>query len=106
MVEPGTQVTVNFAVFANILPDLTGKTQSQIYAAKFQKLPDVIVEIQTIETNDVEEGLFVEYGNNRQAGDIVNDNTVVTVYIAEELIIPETGLIISKYPYEGQMNLK
>lgn len=99
VVEPGTQVTVNFAVFANILPDLTGKTQSQIYAA-FQKLPDVIVEIQTIETNDVEEGLFVEYGNNRQAGDIVNDNTVVTVYIAEELIIPETGLIISKY-YEG-----
>jgi hypothetical protein len=29
-VEVGTTVTVNFALFANILPDLTGKNQSQI----------------------------------------------------------------------------
>jgi endonuclease YncB( thermonuclease family) len=96
--ETGDQITVNFAIFANILPDLTGKTQAQIYTS-LSRL-NVIAEIQTIETNDVDPGLFVEYGDQLQAGDIVNDDAVVIVYIAEELIIPELGLIISKY-FEG-----
>ncbi len=102
VVEPGSQVTVNFAEFANILPDLTGKTQSQIYSS-FSKFPTLIVEIQTIETNDVEEGLFVEYGDNLEAGQIVNDNTVIVVFVATEL--PEIGLFISKY-FEGSDNSK
>lgn len=103
-VEPGTQVVVQFAKFANVLPDLTGKTQSQIYAS-FQKFPTLIIEIQTIETNDVAEGLFVQYEDGLEAGDIVNNNSEIVVYIAEELIIPETGLIISKY-YEGSDDSK
>lgn len=102
VVEPGAQVTVNFALFANILPDLEGMTQSQIYSS-FTKFPSLIVEIQSIETNDVEAGLFVEYGSNLNAGDIVNNNTVVIVYIATEE--PDTGLFISKY-FEGSDNSK
>jgi endonuclease YncB( thermonuclease family) len=96
--EKGDQITVNFALFANILPDLTGLTQSEIYAS----LSDinVIVEIQTVETNDIEPGIFVEYGSQLQAGDVVDDEEDIIVYIAEALIIPETGLIISKY-FEG-----
>ena len=102
VVEPGAQVTVNFALFANILPNLEGMTQSQIYSS-FTKFPSLIVEIQSIETNDVEAGLFVEYGSNLNAGDIVNNNTVVIVYIATEE--PDTGLFISKY-FEGSDNSK
>jgi len=104
VVEPGTQIVVQFAEFANVLPDLTSKTQSQIYSA-FQKFPTLIIEIQTIETNDVEEGLFVQYEVGLEAGDVVNDNSEIVVYIAEELIIPETGLIISKY-FEGSDDSK
>lgn len=96
--EPGATITVNFALFANVLPDLTGKTQAQIYSS-LSKL-NVIVEIQNIETNDVEPGIFVEYGDQLAVGDILADDAVVLVYIAEELIIPELGLIISKY-FEG-----
>ncbi|MCD4827621.1 MAG: lamin tail domain-containing protein [Acholeplasmataceae bacterium] len=96
--EPGATITVNFALFANVLPDLTGMTQAQIYSS-LSRL-NVIVEIQTIETNDVEPGIFVEYGNLLDVGDVLADDAVVLVYIAEELIIPELGLIISKY-FEG-----
>jgi len=102
VVEPGTQVTVNFAVFANILPDLSGRTQSQIYSS-FSKFPTLIVEIQTIETNDVEPGKFVQYADDLEAGDVVNDNRTILVYIATEL--PESGLIISKY-FEGSNDSK
>lgn len=101
--EAGDQITVNFALFANILPDLTGKTESQIYSS-LSKI-NVIVEIQTLETNDVEPGYFVEYGDQLEVGDILNDDAVVVVYVAEELIIPELGLIISKY-FEGSEESK
>lgn len=101
-VEPGTQVTVQFAEFANILPDLTGKTQTQIYSS-FSIYPTLIIEVQTIETNDVEPGYFVGYADDLEAGDIVNDNAVILVYVATEE--PDTGLIISKY-FEGSNDSK
>jgi endonuclease YncB( thermonuclease family) len=101
-VELGTQVVVNFAKFANILPDLTGKNQSQIYSS-FQKFPTLIIEIQTLETNDIEPGIFVQYESNYEAGDIVNNNTEIVVYIATEK--PETSLYISKY-FEGSDDSK
>lgn len=100
--EAGDEVVVNFAEFANILPNLTGRTQSQVYSS-FTKFPTLVVEVLTMETNDVAEGLFVTYGDDLEAGDIVSDYTVVTVYVATE--VPNTGLIISKY-FEGSTDSK
>lgn len=93
VVKAGDKIAVNFAYFANVLPDLTGKTQAQIYSSLARI--NVIVEIQLVKVSGAEPGYFVEYDNQLKAGDIVNDDTVVVANVAAEI-----GLIISKY-FEG-----
>ena len=102
-ITPGMSVVVNFAVHINQLPDLTGKTETQIYSALASL--NVIVGVEIYETNDVAEGLFVSYAGGYEVGDIVPDGTTITVYIATELIIVNRGVMISKY-VEGQTTNK
>jgi beta-lactam-binding protein with PASTA domain/endonuclease YncB( thermonuclease family) len=94
MIEPTTGVHVYVAINANRLPDLTGKNQSEILH-EISKI-DVILEIRTIETNDISEGLFVNY-LNREAGQIVNENAVIVVYIATPIVVVNRNLMISTY---------
>jgi endonuclease YncB( thermonuclease family)/beta-lactam-binding protein with PASTA domain len=93
-IEPETGIIVYIAKFVNRLPDLTHKNQTQILS-ELSKI-NVIIEIRTIETNDVAEGLFVEY-LNRESGQIVNLGAVVVVYIATPLIEINRNLMISTY---------
>jgi endonuclease YncB( thermonuclease family)/beta-lactam-binding protein with PASTA domain len=94
LVEPSLGVTVYIAKFVNRLPDLTNKNQTQILS-ELSKL-NIITEIRTLETNDIPEGLFVEY-LNRESGQIVNNGAVVIVYIATPLIEVNRDLMISTY---------
>jgi len=100
VVDPYTSIIVYFAVHANLLPDLTGMNTTQILT-ELAKI-NVIVEIQTRITNAVAEGLFVDYGNNLDIGDILEDGTEIIVYIAEPLVTVNRGLMISKY-LEGSL---
>lgn len=94
-VEPGTTVVVYFAVHRTLLPNLTGRTQSQVLSALIAL--KLIVNVDYYETNDIAEGLFSHYGGNYEAGSAVNEGQEITVYIATPLIIVNRGLIISKY---------
>ena len=94
-VAPFTSIVVYFAQKANQLPDLTGKTTSEIYSI-LTKL-DIIIEVQTQLTNDVPEGQFVSYGLNRKAGDIVPAGAEVIVFVAQPIITVNKNIIISKY---------
>jgi len=100
VVDPFTPIVVYFAIHANLLPDLTGMNTVQILT-ELAKI-DVVVEIQTRTTNSVAEGLFVDYGNNLDIGDILDDGDVVIVYIATPLVTVNRGLMISKY-LEGSL---
>jgi endonuclease YncB( thermonuclease family) len=88
-------IIVYVAKHVNMLPELMGLNQSQIYA-ELLKI-DVVIEIQTIATNDVEAGTFVSYGRNRVPGDIVNKGTTIIVYIATPIIIVNRSLMITTY---------
>jgi len=95
-----TSIIVYFAIHANQLPDLTGMNTVQILT-ELAKI-DVVVEIQTIFTNDIADGLFVDYGNRLDVGDILDDGDEVIVYVAAPLITVNRGLMISKY-LEGSL---
>lgn len=101
--ESGTAIVVNFAVHINVLPDLTGLTQSEIYAV-FSDM-HIGVGINMMATNDVPEGEFYAYGGNYEVGDIVADDTIIPVFIATELIVVNRGVMISKY-VEGKTTNK
>ncbi|TNF07154.1 MAG: hypothetical protein EP317_05325 [Bacillota bacterium] len=94
LIEPTTGIEVFVAINVNRLPDLTGKNQSQILH-EISKI-NVIIEIRTIETNDVPEGLFVNY-LNREAGQIVNEGAAIVVYIATPIIVINRNLMFSTY---------
>ncbi|MCK7471800.1 MAG: hypothetical protein MZU95_14245 [Desulfomicrobium escambiense] len=47
---------------------------------------DVVLDVQTIPTNDVEEGLFVSYAGTRQIGDLVPLGAAIVVYVATPII--------------------
>ncbi len=96
-------VVVNFAINYNILPDLTGLNELQIYAA-FSGM-ELIISVEELATNDVAEGLFVEYGNMKAIGDNVIDGETIVVYVAVELIIADRSMMISKY-VEGRLTNK
>jgi endonuclease YncB( thermonuclease family) len=100
LVDPYTSIIVYFAVHANLLPDLTGMNTTQLLT-ELAKI-NVIVEMKTRITNTVAAGLFVDYGNNLDIGDILEDGTEVIVYIAEPLVSVNRGLMISKY-LEGSL---
>jgi endonuclease YncB( thermonuclease family) len=94
VVIPGQAITVYFVIHENRLPDLTGKNYAQIFAAL--SLLDVIIEVQSISTNEIAEGLFVRY-HNRLVGDLVPEGAAVIVLIAQAIIETKTELMISKY---------
>lgn len=100
LINPNQPITIYIAVHANILPELEGLNQQQILT-KLSKI-DIIVEIQTILTNDIEQGLFVSYGRNRYVGEIVPTDTLIIVYIAERIIEVNRNLMISGY-LEGSL---
>lgn len=99
-ITPGMTLIVNFAVNYDVLPDLTGLNEVEIYAA-FTAI-DAIVDVQMMETNDVAEGLFYAYGDGRNVGDPLIGGETITVYVATELVIVNRGVMISKY-VEGQI---
>jgi endonuclease YncB( thermonuclease family)/beta-lactam-binding protein with PASTA domain len=88
-------IIVYIAKHVNMLPELEGLNQNQIYI-ELLKI-DVIIEFQTITTNDVEAGTFVSYGRNRVPGDIVNKGISIIVYIATPIIIVNRSLMITTY---------
>ncbi len=91
-VESRTTITIVFAT--NRLPDLTGLNKSEILTA----LRDLraILEFRVIETDDVDQGLFVEYEDLKQ-GDSINRGDSIVVYLAEPIFVINTGVMISKY---------
>jgi beta-lactam-binding protein with PASTA domain/endonuclease YncB( thermonuclease family) len=93
-IEPETGITVYIAFNVNRIPDLTGKNQTQIIS-EMNKI-NVTLEIRTMETNDVSEGLFVMYGN-RESGQIVNPGVLVIVYVATPIVVINRNLMISTY---------
>ena len=92
--ETETGITVYIAFNVNRIPDLTGKNQTQIIS-EMNKI-NVTLEIRTMETNDVSEGLFVMYGN-RESGQIVNPGALVIVYVATPIVVVNRNLMISTY---------
>ncbi|MCK7487833.1 MAG: lamin tail domain-containing protein [Bacillus subtilis] len=91
----GSSIVIYFIKHENRLPDLTGLDYAGIYH-ELSKL-NVILEVQTVLTNDVEEGLFVSYGGTRQVGDLVPEGAAVIVLIAQAIIETKAELMISKY---------
>lgn len=94
-VDAYTSVVVYFAVHANVLPDLSGKTQSEVISA-LSKL-NVVIDIQLYQTNDFPDGTFLNYGEGLKVGDILDDGADVLVYIAKAIPIVDHHLLISKY---------
>lgn len=94
-VEPGTTITITFAIHANVLPNLSGVHRDQI-TGYFSNMK-LYIEIREIETNSVPDGQFVKYLEPKFVGQILSDNTTVVIYVAKNFIIVERNLIISKY---------
>ncbi len=94
-VENYTSIVLYFAVHANVLPNLTGKTQEEVLT-ELAKL-DVIVDIQYFQTADFAAGIFLNYGNQLRAGNILENGAEVLVYISEAVPFINRGLIISAY---------
>ncbi len=94
-VEPQGTIKIRFAIHDFSLPDLTGKTSAQIYAALLTL--QLVVEIQTVPSNDFAEGTFVGYANGRKIGDTLNPGASVIVYIASPIIEVNRSLMISQY---------
>ncbi len=90
-----TTIVLYFSIHANMLPNLSGKTQEEVLS-ELAKL-DVVVEIQTFQTDDFPAGTFINYGNQLNAGDILEKGTEVLVFISEAFPIVDRGLLISKY---------
>ncbi|MFH0766740.1 MAG: lamin tail domain-containing protein [Bacillota bacterium] len=99
VVKAYTNIILYFSVHANVLPNLSGKTQNEILT-ELAKI-NVIVEIQTFRTNDLPAGIFLNYGNQLQAGDVLDNGDEVLVFISEAIPAVNRGIIISKY-LEGE----
>lgn len=95
VVASGSSIVVYFVTHENRLPDLTGLDYAGIYR-EMTKL-DVILDVQTVWTNDVEEGLFVAYGGTRQSGDLVPQGAAIVVFVAKRIIEIKRDLLISGY---------
>jgi endonuclease YncB( thermonuclease family) len=107
VVEPQTEITVYFVIHENLngvrLPDLTGLDREGVLDLLFEENISLI--FLDLPTNDIEEGLFVDYSNNYQAGMVIPFETVLTIYFAIEEVFINDGLIISTY-VEGTGNNK
>lgn len=83
------------------LPDLTGLDEDAALDILLEL--DLFVSIDEVPNNDVEIGVFSNYGDGLVAGDIVEENTAITVYFAIEQVFFNEQFIISKY-LEGTGN--
>lgn len=101
MLEPNTSLTIYLATHENRLPNLRGLSQLEILT-EISKI-DVVLEFQFFETNDIEEGYYVAYGNNNYAGQLVAPGANILIYIAKPIPEINRSLIISKY-LEGSLN--
>lgn len=103
VVLPNAQVVVYFYIHVDgiELPDLTGLTLEEMDEILINL--DLFYSFEEVETTDVEEGLFVQYKNNYQIGQYVDEwETIVIEYATEPY---NRQLIISKY-VEGTANNK
>lgn len=96
-IQRSTSVVVFFSAEINgvILPDLSDLDQEGIIDILIEL--DVFIQFQTVDTNEVAEGLFVRYGNQLSQGDIVDFGSTVIVLLARKIVDFNSGLIISKY---------
>ena len=67
-----------------ILPELDGKNQSEIQSL-FAGIP-ITLDFETVESSEIEEGLFVSYKEPHTANNEVTAGTFVTVYLSEYLV--------------------
>jgi endonuclease YncB( thermonuclease family)/beta-lactam-binding protein with PASTA domain len=103
VVLPNAQVVVYFYIHVDgiELPDLTGLTLEEMDEILINL--DLFYSFEEVETTEVEEGLFVQYKNNFQVGQYVDEwETIVIEYATEPY---NRQLIISKY-VEGTDNNK
>lgn len=103
VVLPNAQVVVYFYIHVDgiELPDLTGLTLEEMDEILINL--DLFYSFEEVETTEVEEGLFVQYKNNFQIGQYVDEwETIVIEYATEPY---NRQLIISKY-VEGTDNNK
>ncbi|MBU1093857.1 MAG: lamin tail domain-containing protein [Firmicutes bacterium] len=90
-----TTIILYFSIHANILPNLSGKTQAEVLY-ELDKL-DVVVEIQAYQTSEFPAGIFLNYGNGLSSGDVLENGAEVLVFITEGVPVVNRGLLISKY---------
>ena len=102
IVPASAQIVLYFVTHENRLPDLTGLDYDGIFLA-MAKI-DVVLDVQTILTNDVAEGLFVSYGGTRKIGDIVPLGAAIIVYVAQPIIEVKRDLLISGYVEGSTVN--
>lgn len=102
LVERESEIIAYFAIHKNILPDMNGLTRNQIIV-EFTYV-DFEYEIEEVETDIVENNIFLEY-LNYQAGTELPAGTRVIVKVGITPYLERYGLIISKY-IEGKVNNK
>ncbi|HPJ24083.1 MAG TPA: PASTA domain-containing protein, partial [Bacillota bacterium] len=88
---PTTVITTSIT-----LPDLTGQTKSEISDTLDALGITYVFEYQT--NTEIDEDVFVQYGNDNQAGDAVTESSEIVVIIATpRLILPDlTGMTQSE----------
>ncbi len=83
-VAHGTSIVIYFSVHKNILPDLTGKSQSQVLTTLNNNYKLGTIDVRRVDSDEVEPGYFVGYGNGYVPGYEVPIDTEIIVYIAQE----------------------
>lgn len=101
-VAKGTEIVIYFAIHKNILPDLSGYTQDEaINKLKTYRLG--AIDIRYIEVDDIEPGLFSNYGNGYLPGMEVPVDSDIIIFIAVEPTANH-GVFISKYMQSPENN--
>jgi len=83
-VAHGTSIVIYFSVHKNILPDLTGKSQSQVLTTLNNNYKLGTIDVRRVDSDEVEPGYFVGYGNGYVPGYEVPIDSEIIVYIAQE----------------------
>lgn len=84
-----------------ILPDLEGLNETEIRSA-FYELD--IAEIQIVERNYVvlaESKQFIEYGNDLMAGDLIEDDALISVIVSADLVNRHEFYVFEEVIYDG-----
>ncbi len=87
-IEEGTTITIYFSINYPELPDLTGKSKSDIKMILDEL--DLNYSIEYLTSDEANEDYFLRYGDNDHAGDTIIDNHEIIVYIAtSKLVLPD-----------------